>query len=403
MGLAKLGSDAFSVPCWSSALSQTSTKLLKAGLTALQCSGLGRLLAPASRGQGAVLMLHHVTPRQPARFAPNALLQVTPRFLEDVVGEVRRQGYDTVSLDDASRRIRGETTTERPFVCFTFDDGYRDNFEHALPVLERHGVPFAVYVATDFADGNGFLWWLVLERVIEARRFVSVQIAGERKTFRCNSDAEKTAAFDRIYWHLRTMEETKAREIVAELAAETGLDPLDPCRELVLSWDEVRQLAAHPLVTIGAHTKTHMALAKLSGPEAHAEMADSVARIEAEIGRPCRHFSYPYGSADAAGEREFEIAERLGLVSAVTTRKGVIGARAARQPMALPRLSVNGNFQHLRYFRALLSGVPFAAYDLVQRVRGERLPSYSEASASGFCIQRTSQAAGTTQANPPTT
>ncbi len=388
-------------------MSQTNTNLIKAGLSALHYSGLGQLLAPRTRGQGAVLMLHHVTPEPPAGFAPNALLQITPHFLDEVVREVRRQGYDTITLDEASDRISGRVKASRPFVCFTFDDGYRDNRDHALPVLARHGVPFTVYLTTDFADGQGFLWWLVLERVIAVRRYLSVDLAGKSKTFRCNSDAEKTAAFERIYWHLRTMPEVQARALVADLAHEAGLDPLAPCRELAMTWQEIREFATHPLVTFGGHTISHMALAKLSSADALAEIAGSVARIEAEIGRPCRHFSYPYGSVDAAGEREFEIAARLGLATAVTTRKGVIGAHAASRPTALPRLSLNGHFQNVRYFKALMSGVPFAALDLARRPRRAAAPDYlpagSPETASGFCIQRTSHAAGTTQASPPTT
>ena len=64
-----------------------------------------------------------------------------------------------------------------------------------------------------------------------------------------------------------------------------------------MSWDELRELAQDPLVTIGAHTKSHFALAKLPEADTRAEIADSVARIERELGRPCRHFSYPYGCA----------------------------------------------------------------------------------------------------------
>ncbi len=122
------------------------------------------------------------------------------------------------------------------------------------------------------------------------------------------------------------------------------------------------------LVTIGAHTRRHLAVAKLSPEEATAEIEGSIRRVEQELGRPCRHFAYPYGSEDTAGERDFAIAKALGLETAVTTRRGFLKPSHASEMTALPRLSLNGNYQDARYADALLSGAPFALYDAVRRV-----------------------------------
>ena len=91
------------------------------------------------------------------------------------------------------------------------------------------------------------------------------------------------------------MPEAGARAITRELAVKAGFDPASLCRGLVMNWDEIRALAADPLVTIAAHTCHHFALAKLAFADAQREIADSVARITKELGKPCRHFSYPYG------------------------------------------------------------------------------------------------------------
>ncbi len=99
-------------------------------------------------------------------------------------------------------------------------------------------------------------------------------------------------------------------------------------------------------------------------------MAESIARIEKELGRPCRHFSYPYGCTQSAGEREFRIAEELGLETAVTTQKGLLYPEHAHELTALPRLSLNGDFQDIRYVKALLSGVPFALMNTLKRYAG---------------------------------
>ena len=79
-------------------------------------------------------------------------------------------------------------------------------------------------------------------------------------------------------------------------------------------------MARDPLVTIGAHTRGHYALARLGEERARVEITQSIARLEQQLGRPCRHFSYPYGDASAAGEREFRLAREAGVATAVTTR-----------------------------------------------------------------------------------
>jgi peptidoglycan/xylan/chitin deacetylase (PgdA/CDA1 family) len=175
--------------------------------------------------------------------------------------------------------------------------------------------------------------------------------------------AETDHAFYVIYWWLRSLSEREARATVARLARDAGQDHSGLCAELVMSWAELRELAADPLVTIGAHTINHYALAKLPAGEARSEIAESVKRIEAELGRPCRHFSYPYGDETSAGEREFRIAQELGLVTAVTTRKGLIQPQHRQAMTALPRVSLNGDYQDLRYVRVMLTGAPFAFWN----------------------------------------
>ena len=90
-------------------------------------------------------------------------------------------------------------------------------------------------------------------------------------------------------------------------------------------------------------------------------------RIEQETGKPCRHFSYPYGDEASAGPREFELVKELGLRTGVTTRKGLIHPRHAHELTALPRVSLNGDYQKQRYVKVLLSGAPFAFFNMMQK------------------------------------
>lgn len=343
--------------------------MLKAALSALYYSGADGLVAPLTRGQGVIFMLHRVTPEPPAPFEPNRILKVTPDFIESVIHQVIEAGFEILTLDEVPQRL-ASGRNERPFACFTFDDGYRDNLEHAYPLFKRLGVPFTIYVPTDYPDGKGDLWWLMLERVIAGADSISVDVDGSALVLDCRTVAAKERAFDEIYWRLRRMDERRARDVVGRLAAMHGLCAEALCRELVMSWDDIRLLARDPLVTIAAHTCRHLALGRLDAEEARREMADSIARIEAEIGRPCRHFSYPYGCESSAGQREFGLARDLGLVTAVTTRKGLVQRSHADALTALPRFSLNGDFQDPRYVKVMLSGVPFALWHAVNRAPG---------------------------------
>jgi hypothetical protein len=192
---------------------------------------------------------------------------------------------------------------------------------------------------------------------------VPADVVARGTTLPATTSLEKTRAFKKLYWPLRTMPEPAARRAVAALAKAAGYDPSRLCAELVMSWDELRLAARDPLMTVGAHTCRHLAVAKLPETEARAEMEESRARIEAELGRRCEHFSFPYGCELAAGPRDFALAAALGFKTAVTTRKGVVTPGHAGIPTALPRVSLNGDFQDLRYVDVMMSGLPFAMWN----------------------------------------
>lgn len=342
--------------------------LIGAALAAVRVSGAGRLMAPLTRGIGVILTLHHVRPEPPPAFAPNRILTITPAFLTEVIEHMLAAGYDIVSLDEMARRLAG-AGEQRPFCCFTFDDGYRDNRDVALPIFERYGLPLAIYVAAEFADQTGDLWWLALEEAVRRLDRVECTLAGRTRVLPARTDAEKLTAFNTVYWGLRALPEAETRAEVARLCRLAGYDPSGLAAALCLDWNELRELAVHPLVTLGAHTRGHWALAKLPEQEARDQIAGSIARLAEETGRPCRHFSFPYGDETSAGSREFAMARQAGLRTAVTTRKALIQRSHHAMMTGLPRLSLNGDYQDIRQLDTLLSGAPFALLDLARRVR----------------------------------
>ncbi|MGV3651430.1 MAG: polysaccharide deacetylase family protein [Devosia sp.] len=324
----------------------------------LWASQITHLIRRASPCRGIIFTLHRVLPEPPAAFSPNAILQVTPDYLDYVISRMRTLGFETISLDEAVVRI-GAPRPQQPFVSFSFDDAYRDNLVHALPILRRQRCPFTLYVPTAFVDGVGQVWWQALEDIVAAQphvRFGSDEMPSA--TLR-----EKEAAFAAIYAKLRRLPEPRRAEAMAEFADEYRFDLTAHCRSLIMDWATLAVFAKEPLCTLGAHTVNHAELALLSASEARNEMAQSIAILKAQFGRAPEHFSYPIGSAVAAREREYAVAKALGLKTAVTTRPGGIYARHKDRLTSLPRISLNGLFQQRRHVEVLATGALFSLMD----------------------------------------
>ena len=349
-------------------MSGLKTAIIRSGLETLYFSGGNLFMRPFVRGAGVILTFHHVRPERPDQFQPNRLLEVTPGFFERVVRYLRRRRLDLVSLDEMHRRLV-EQDYRRRFVCITIDDGYRDTLQWAHPILKRYDVPYAIYVATSFPDRLGELWWLALEAVVARNNRLIVSANGKEQGFECRTTAEKRYLYDQLYGYVRSLSsEDELRRFVRDLGGRYQVDIAEFCKELCMTWPELSKLAADPLVTIGAHTVNHVMLAKVPERSARSEMEHSRSVIEASLGVRPGHLSYPVGDRTSAGPREFRIAQELGFKTAVTTRPGVLFREHRDHLTALPRISVNGEHQELRYVRVLLSGTATAMWNRFRRV-----------------------------------
>ena len=347
--------------------SRTKHRVFATGFRTLQALGADRWLTPAARGLGLILTFHHVSPDPVPAFAPNRLLGITPDFLDQTFRALDARGFDVIGLDAVPERL-AEPDYGPPFAVLTFDDGYRDNVEHARPVLARHNVPWTLFVTSGYADQSGRLWWIELELAIARLDRVRIAIGARSLDLPARSPQEKALAFEALYRDLRRGTEADLLERIADLCRQAGLAPGAVASELCLSWAELRNLARDPAVTIGAHTVSHPMLAKHDAATAAREIVEGRARIAAELGREIRHLSYPVGDPSSAGPREFALAQKQGFATAVTTRPGHLFAEHAGHLHALPRVSINGCHQSRAALAGLLSGVPFLAWN-----RGRRL------------------------------
>ena len=342
--------------------------IIRTGLETLYFSGLHQLMEPLVGGFGVILSMHHVRPRRTARFQPNRMLEITPAFFEGLLQELRRSRRDLISIEEVHRRLLSGTSRRR-FVCLTIDDGYHDILQFAYPLLRKYQVPFALYIPTSFPDRHGEIWWTALEAVIGKSLRISLTMDGKDQVFDCDTDRAKRYVFKKVYAWLRSLRsEEQLRQVIRDLAARHNVDIAAICAENCMDWQELRQLSADPLCTIGAHTVNHVMLKKLDSDDAvRVEMQKSRDILEASLGVRPQHLSYPLGDPTSAGPREFRIAAELGFKTAVTTRPGVIFKDHRESLTALPRIPVNGEFQSQRSLKVLISGTATAMRDSIRR------------------------------------
>jgi peptidoglycan/xylan/chitin deacetylase (PgdA/CDA1 family) len=349
-------------------MKQLRRNVIRAGLEALYFTGAHHLFRPLFAGVGSIFMLHHVRPARETAFQPNRHLEVTPDFLRTILAYLRARQIDVVTMDELHRRLT-EGDFSRRFACFAFDDGYRDNRDFALPVMREFDAPFTVYVTSDFAQGAGNLWWITLEMVVAKAPAIEIEIDGVATHIETSTLPAKQAAFDRLHDWLRGL--PSHDDLVREIGALSGRHDINQaaiCRELCMTWDELKPLASEPLVTIGAHTLTHCNLAQQSDEVATEEMSLSRMQIENALERPAVHLAYPYGDKSAAGGREFALAKAAGFKTAVTTRPGMIFPENVGHLTALPRVSLNGNYQNERTLPVLTSGAATALWNGFRRI-----------------------------------
>ena len=299
-------------------------------------------------GIGAILMLHSVTVRPRRALGVNAHLSITPDFLDRAIADMKRAGYTFVSLDELAEAMAGK---RRSVAAITLDDAYLDNYVEALPVFESHGVPFTIFVAPGLIDGAVQPWWEVVDELALAHDRITLPQSAGGTDLASRSRAEKHAAARQLMTLMTTdISEAGRQAVLDEMGGRAvATSPF-------MSWDQIEEIDRHPLCTIGAHTIHHYNLARLDNDVALAEMLGSADILEKRLGHRPVHFAYPYGYAAAVGAREVRLAEQAGFRTAVTTRHGTIHREHRDHFHALPRISLNGNYQGIGHLRTMLTG-----------------------------------------------
>ena len=252
-----------------------------------------RRYGKGKNANGVVFMLHRVSERIDGHLPNNEHLKISPSFLEQVIVKYKKAGFSFLSLDQLYDIISGKKNIHRPFVCFTLDDGYLDNYENAYPIFKKYNIPFAIFVTTDFPNKKAILWWYVIEELILNSE--EIQLSDGSK-YACQTFSDKWNTFRYIREKVLQLPPHDLIYELNKLFSTYKLDWLSPIQSLSMNWGQIKELTQEPLCTIGSHTMSHVALNKVTMEEMAYEITNGINIIKLHTNFEPRFFAYPYGS-----------------------------------------------------------------------------------------------------------
>lgn len=247
-------------------------------------------------------------------------------------------------LDELQRRRQPSTLNDlstpsrQPRVVVTFDDGYWDNLANALPIAESKGFPITVFVTSGLLSGHTGYWWDRLATLLRSR-------PPEHHEFHVTVGDEDvrvplgTSNFETELSEVRRyLLPLPVQDIERSLDTTSGcwsVESAPPDDARALTPEELRQLAAADVVTIGAHTVDHVRLRSRPRQEQIDAISDSKLDLEQFLQRSVSHFAYPFGRSDDFDDCSVHAARSAGFDTACTTLPGT--ARQSTDPYRLPR------------------------------------------------------------------
>ena len=240
-------------------------------------------------------------------------------------------------LSDTLERLYAGKALPPRAAALTFDDGYRDNLEVAMPILERRRLPATFFLAPSLLDGTD-AWW---ERVGWAcARARARRLDWEGSSFPLDSAASRRRAAEWVCERLKTLPHEGRQAAIDDLVERLGPGP--PSRDrLFLDWEGASRLARRPGAEIGSHSRRHDILSRQSAAEQVVDLTAARHALRSRLDVPVDALAYPNGTVADYDERTIAAAREAGHAWAVTTRVGV--NRSSTPPFELRRAIVDVN------------------------------------------------------------
>lgn len=270
-------------------------------------------------------------------FVPN--ISATPAGFAEQMDFINSR-YTVISVDHLLAWLRNERDLPACPALVTFDDGYRDVYLSALPVLEERDMPFLVFIATDCINSHRPFWWDMVAFAFQNTSLTAgnLPLIGEHNWNGVDSRMNLTRQWVGAAKYLARNEKEQA---VAELASTLRVeDPTAAFAEMHLTWDQIKEMAQKK-VTFGGHTRSHPILSRISDADAECEILESKTMLEQQLGQPVRTFAYPNGMSGDFHLNHQRILAKGGIEAAFTLSPGPSRYSEAKQsPLTIRRILV---------------------------------------------------------------
>lgn len=308
----------------------------QAVLNLMMAAGAFAPFRMANRGKALILMYHRFSRSDDGRSTSARVFKEQLEYL--------KAHYTLVPISKIVEHIRSGVDLPPGLAAITIDDGFRDAYEIAFPLLRQHDTPATLYVITDFLDGKAWVWtdkMRYLAARAEAGEFEAT-INGRTIRFELKGNWSRLDAATRINEMLKKLPDEEKEEAIARLSSTLHVSlPALPSEEYSpITWEQAREMDAAG-VEIASHTLTHSILTNVDDKRLKSELRKSRSRVEEMLGREVKSFCYPNGDYDERVMREVESA---GYDYAVATLHGLNDERS--NPLALKRISAAGDLAH---------------------------------------------------------
>ena len=278
-------------------------------------------------------------------------VSASPESFEEQMRMVGRE-YNPVALGDLAAALDGTSLPERALLV-TFDDGYRDNHDQALPILSEYSIPMVVFLATDHIGSDQPFWWDLVAWMFESAgpRIAELPLLGPTSWEEPHDAAVAWVAAAKDVFDLERI------SALSELGDALGTPPIwSAFANNHLDWDLVRAMQRSG-VAIGAHTCSHPILARLEPAEARRQVVASVEKVTVETGVPPTAFAYPNGLPGDFDDDSVSAVSEAGIDLAFTLLPGPARRREfLGDPLRIPRVYIHHADDIVR-FRAKCAGV----------------------------------------------
>jgi peptidoglycan/xylan/chitin deacetylase (PgdA/CDA1 family) len=310
----------------------------------LAAPGISTAARRLPRWRGVLTLNYHRVGDATGQPWDRTLWSATAEAFDAQLGVLAREA-EVIAPDDVEAALRSGRRGRR--VLITFDDGYRDNYEVAFPLLRRHGLPATFFLATGFLDRPHVAWWDELAWMV---RRDGGDAAGH--------DAQIAQLCERY----KSLPADQAAALLDEVAERTGAGrcPAAEAAKLWMTWDHARELRDAGM-RIGGHTVTHPLLSRVPAERQREEIAGCAQRLQDELGAPMRWFAYPVGSRNAFTPATQQILADHDVELAFSFYGGW-GRFDHWQALDVPRVHVGPNYSSQLVFAALLAPRAFARW-----------------------------------------